>query len=230
VTTPGRRSALTALAVVAPLPSIGAAMALWIAPGPTGSFLYGLLKAAFYGLPLVWLLRVDRGRLSASSARKGGFGVGALLGVAIGLLLYGSYLGFAGDWLDGDRIREAAGQNGFDTPARYLALCAYICLLNSLLEEYAFRWFLFTRCRALLAPGAAVVAAGLLFTAHHVVVLRRYMDWGPTLAAAAGVFVGGIAWSWCYHRYESVWPGWVSHVIADVAIMAIGAQVLFGGP
>ena len=35
-------------------------------------------------------------------------------------------------------------------------------------------------------------------------------------------------WSVCYLRYRSIWPGWVSHVAADVAGLAIGWRVLFG--
>ena len=42
-----------------------------------------------------------------------------------------------------------------------------------------------------------------------------------------GVFVGGAVWNWCYLRYRSIWPGYVSHAIVDAALLAIGWKLLF---
>jgi hypothetical protein len=46
---------------------------------------------------------------------------------------------------------------------------------------------------------------------------------------SCGVFLGGAAWSWLYLRYRSIWPGYVSHAIADAAIFIIGYRLIFGG-
>ena len=43
-----------------------------------------------------------------------------------------------------------------------------------------------------------------------------------------GVFAGGVAWSCLYVRYGSVWPGYLSHAIVDVAVFGTGAALLFG--
>ena len=36
-----------------------------------------------------------------------------------------------------------------------------------------------------------------------------------------------VIWSGCYLKYNSIWPGYLSHLFADVAIMAIGWRILF---
>jgi membrane protease YdiL (CAAX protease family) len=41
------------------------------------------------------------------------------------------------------------------------------------------------------------------------------------------VFIGGCVWSWCFLRFRSIWPGYVSHVIVDVAVFAVGYLILF---
>ena len=42
-----------------------------------------------------------------------------------------------------------------------------------------------------------------------------------------GVFLGGCAWSWLYLRYRSIWPGYISHIIADIAVFGVGWMILF---
>ena len=73
-------------------------------------------------------------------------------------------------------VIAAIAENGLDSKAKYLALCSYLCLVNAALEEYVFRWFIYSRFRLLMRAGPAVAMAGLAFTAHHVVVLRAFFD------------------------------------------------------
>ena len=68
-----------------------------------------------------------------------------------------------------------------------------------------------------------------VFTAHHVIVLVAQFDWPIALLGSLGVFIGGATWSWLYLRYRSIWPGYVSHAIADAAIFIIGYRLIFGG-
>jgi membrane protease YdiL (CAAX protease family) len=71
-----------------------------------------------------------------------------------------------------------------------------------------------------------MVAAGL-FTVHHVVALASYLDPVLTVLASSGVFVAGAVWGWMYGRYRSVWPPWIAHAFADVAIFVCGWWILF---
>lgn len=224
---PQRRRALLALLLVAPAPSIGAAVAFHVAPGAAGNLVYLLCKGILYGLPLLWLLFVDRQPLSLSPPRKGGLAIGAILGVLIGGSILAIYALLLAGRLDPAPLTAAAARSGFDTPGRFLAVGVYLCVINALLEEYAFRWFLYTRCRTLLGVRAGALLGAAIFTAHHVVVLRTFFDWPLTLLGALGVFVGGLVWTWCYERYASIWPGYLSHALTDVAVLAIGWTLLF---
>ena len=112
-----------------------------------------------------------------------------------------------------------------------MVFAIYICTVNAVLEEYVWRWFVYRKSETLLAKagGGAVVLSALFFTVHHVVALRAQLDWLPAILAAAGVVIGGCLWSGLYLRYRSIWPGYVSHVIVDVAVFGLGAWILFGG-
>jgi membrane protease YdiL (CAAX protease family) len=41
------------------------------------------------------------------------------------------------------------------------------------------------------------------------------------------VFIGGVAWSWCFLRFRSILPGYLSHVIVDIAVLVVGWVLLF---
>ncbi len=225
--TPGR--AALALLLVVPAPSVGVVAAMIAAPGPVGTAVFVACKAWMLLLPLAWLIVVERGRPSASPARHGGFGVGALLGVAIGVVIVAGYLLVGTRLIDAGHVRVMAAQNGIGTVARYLVAAAYWITINSVLEEYVYRWFIVRRCETLMPTGLAILASALFFTVHHVIALKVQFDWTVTTLGSAGVFIGGTIWSWLYVRYRSIWPGYVSHAIVDVAVFAVGWLIIFGG-
>lgn len=222
-----QRKALIALALLVPAPTLGATMAMWVAPGPIGKTIYFCCKCWILLLPVVWRMRVDKRPLSWSRPKRGGLAAGAIWGLTIAAAILVAFRLLAYGQVDSSALHEIAKQNRFDRPAVYLAFAAYLTLVNSLLEEYVWRWFVQSRCAALLPARAAVALAALFFTLHHVIALRSYLPWGATMAASAGVFLGGILWGWMYQRYGSVWPGFVSHALVDVGIFAIGWVLLF---
>jgi membrane protease YdiL (CAAX protease family) len=74
-------------------------------------------------------------------------------------------------------------------------------------------------------PFLLVTAA--IFTAHHVLVLRAFFPWPFVLWGSAGVFVAGLVWTWLYARMGTVWPSYVSHMLADCALLWVGYSLLF---
>lgn len=152
------------------------------------------------------------------------------LGLALSLGIYLAYIVLGPQLIDPARVRASALQAGIGAPLRFVVFAGYLILVNSLLEEYVWRWFVFRKCEALLLRGGvAVPLSAAFFTLHHVIALKAQFDWRPTILASIGVFLGGVAWSWCYLKYRSVWPGYLSHLIVDVTLLWIGWRLIFGG-
>lgn len=217
-----------ALACTVPLPSVGVLASMYVAPGPVGAGVWIVTKALFVAAPVLWLVLVERARPSLSPARRGGFGFGLVSGLVLSLAVLAFWLAVGERWIDGAELRRLVQANGIGEPGSYLAISAYTILGNSLIEEYAWRWFVYSHCARLLRPAGAVVASAAAFTLHHTLLLGAQFGSGFASVASVGVFVAGAFWSWTYARYGSVWPGWLSHALVDATLLAIGWVLIFG--
>lgn len=218
-----------ALLLLVPAPSIGVLTALWIAPGGFGQTIYALCKVWLIAFPLIWWLAVERRRISWSPLRGGGLSIGALSGIAIAATIVGAYWLLGPRLIDPEMMREAAGENGLDRKGVYLGFALYATLVNSLLEEYVWRWFVYRKCETLMAPRLAAPATAFFFSVHHALALYPQFGWGVTVVGSGGTFIGSLIWSWCYRRFGSLWPAYLSHICADIAVFGVGWTILFGG-
>ena len=99
------RNALLALALIIPAPSVGVAMAMIVSPGTVGTIVFFVCKVWMLALPLVWLLVVDRDRISLSRAVRGGFGPAIGLGFFISIAIFGTFLAIGPLLIDADHVR-----------------------------------------------------------------------------------------------------------------------------
>jgi hypothetical protein len=194
-----RRHALLALLLLAPVPSLGVLAAMVVFPGPVGKAIFTAAKVWLLALPAAWYLLVEKGTPSWSPPRKGGLGVGLASGALLAaFIVLGARL-FGVHEMDLGPLRTEVQAMGLQSVLPYLAGAA-----------------------------AAIIASAAVFTAHHIIAVSQYLAPLLTLLASAGVFAGGLVWSWLYLRYRSIWPCWLSHVLADVAVFGIGGWLLFG--
>ena len=237
---------MLALALLLPVPTIGVIAGLAEDGGLTSRIIFFVCKAWILALPVVWHVMVDRDRDRGPRFSTRGLGVGAALGVAIAAVIVGGYVLLGDQLVDPAavaKLRDKASDTGLDSPLVFTAFFSYLCLVNSILEEYVWRWFVYRKCRDLVArittksadsttlnaaSVVAIVVAALCFTLHHTVALALQTNVTVTVLASVGVFIGGAVWSWCYLKYQSIWAGWISHVIADIAVAIVAWQIIMG--
>jgi membrane protease YdiL (CAAX protease family) len=203
-------------------------MAMVVAPGPIGKAIFTVAKLWLLVFPAAWYLLVEKGKPRWSPPRRGGLLAGAASGAALAaVIVIGAWL-FGVQEMDLAPLHAEVTKMGLNTIVPYLAGAAGWTFINSLMEEYVYRWFIFRQCETLMNNTVAIIASAAIFTAHHVIAVSQYLDPLFTILASAGVFAGGCVWSWLYLRYRSVWPCWASHVLADIAVFGIGWWLLFG--
>jgi len=223
-----RPNALTALLLLVSAACLGRIMALY-APGLLGRIVFSLCQVGLLALPLVWFFWVDRGKLSISLPKRRELLAGGVLGLLMFAIILAAYWLFGQHWIDTTDVRAKAQQVGISSPIIYLVGAMYWTFINSLFEEYIWRWFVYSKCEVLIPGKEAVLLSGLLFTLHHIINLVAYTEnWLVVVLASLGVFLAGAIWSWCYLIYRSIWSSYFSHVLADLAIAIVCWQLLFG--
>ncbi|MDA0577103.1 MAG: CPBP family intramembrane metalloprotease [Verrucomicrobia bacterium] len=223
-----RRLPLLALLLLIPAPSLGVAFGMyWFPDSAFGKGIFFLSKIWILIIPLAWHLMVYRQPRSWSAPRRGGLWTGAGLGLLISAFIVTVFACFGASMIDPETMRTSMKEIGLDAAPVYLAGALYWITVNSFLEEVVWRWFVVRESEKLMGAKAAIGFSALAFTLHHLVAMKLYFNWPTTLLCGLGIFIGGAVWSWCYIRYRSIWPGYVSHAIVDVAVFGIGYVLIF---
>ncbi|MEL6582039.1 MAG: type II CAAX endopeptidase family protein [Cyanobacteria bacterium J06621_12] len=223
-----KTSALVSLILFVPAFSLGVAMSLFIAPGLVGNSFFTAVKIWGIVFPLLWVMKNSSNALRLPKFKWQEVKVGLGLGIAMFSVIMVAYFLVGQQLIDLEDIRAKARDVGITSPALYLAGCIYWSFFNSLVEELTWRGFVVSQCRILVPQLTAVILAAFFFTAHHSLAIYGYThNWLVVFLGSLGVFIAGVIWAWCFSHYRSVTPGYVSHILADLAIAIIGYQLLF---
>lgn len=230
-----------ALAVALTFPTFGAWLYfIELAGHPWAQHAYFATKTIQFSLPLLalWLL-LPKPSFSEPPWHQGRPGRallwGLLSGVAMLVLPLALYFGLlrGSDLAVEATIRIAPKLEDFGVTqlGPYLLLAVLLSVVHSLLEEFYHRWFIFGRLRLAYGVSVAMVLSALGFMAHHVIVIATYLGpdhWVLTTVLSLAVAASGAFWAWLYNRCGSLLAPWVSHILADLGIMAIGYDLVWG--
>lgn len=149
--------------------------------------------------------------------------------VLLGLGVFGSILGgyaLLAPWLDLSAVTGNLGAKEGITAVTFPFAALYITFVNSLLEEVFFRGFAFLSLRKAGCPRLAWGFSALSFALYHVAIMGGWF--GPVLflLLTAALAAAGLLFNWL-DREGAVWPAWLVHMGANLAINTIGLH-LFG--
>lgn len=174
--------------------------------------------------------RTDGMKAAGVSTAIAGVGFGLLVTAAVFIGFYWVLvpLGIA-DTLVAE-VKQKVARMSLQSPLKFAMLGVFYALVHSYLEEYYWRWFVYRRLLGHVNQRSAVAISSLGFMAHHVILMATFLGWDSpmTYVISASVAVGGAVWAWLYHRSgRLLWP-WISHMIVDAAIFALGYVLVFG--
>ena len=228
-----RQLALIGLILVGAAPTASVLSSLGSGEGLFGQIFWAGSKLWMLGLPLLWRLKVDKLPFSWSKPVNGGFGAATLLGLGMSFFMLLGWLLFGGAAIDEALIRAAVAPFDLLSPEMYFGAAMFWIFVNSVIEEYVFRWFITEKAEVVLGGGTIwgeITLSAAIFTFHHTLVLFifGFPLWANALCSLA-LFIGGCGFSWLYLKYRSIWVAWWCHAICDVVVFGLGAHILFGG-
>ena len=224
-----------ALLCTIPVPTVAVVVHMWLFPQESWSRVFFLgCKLWVLLAPMVFMCVLGRGKPTFPAFHKAGmgwamgFGVVSFLAIVMGWLVLGERtLGTEGV----AHFRKVIHDFGMSTPLLFVGAAVGYSFVNSLLEEYVWRWFGVSQARRLMPWLGAAVLINLAFGVHHFFAVAKQTEgFGyliPSLAMA-GCVGGGFVWSWIYKRSGNLWAAWVAHVWADLGVFTVGYLIAFG--
>jgi uncharacterized protein len=218
------------LVAIVPATSIGAIASTVIAPGIIGQTIAICCGIWMVVFPIYWRRFVDRQPLDFNLTKSGnGLWVGIVLGLVMFGIILGSYYSIGRHWLDLADIRARVDRMQMNVPLMVFGFGTFQTLVNSFIEEYVWRWFVFQKCEVIAGKRVAVWLSALFFTLHHVILLLVYCnDLKLVALGSIAVVVAGVVWARCFAIYRSLLPVYISHLAADLALQIISWQLLLG--
>ena len=185
-------------------------------------------KLWIFVIPTVWYIYIDKNSISKNLPSKDGLRMGLLTGLVMSMIIIITWYVFESS-LDIEQMKNTLQSKGLSNINLYILGMFYWIFINSLLEEYVFRWFITTKSVIIFQNDiAAIIFSALLFTLHHSIALHLFgFIWWQTILASFGLLSAAAIWSWLYIRYRSIWVCWLSHAICDIAVFGIGFIILF---
>ncbi|CAN5372245.1 hypothetical protein BH23VER1_BH23VER1_27250 [soil metagenome] len=210
-------------------PTLGALVYfVWLPGSALAQVTYGLQKVILAAIPITLLIVRTRHRRETPRRHGRSLILGSLTGAAI----FGAIFALMSTPL-GDAVRAGAPAiygkaDGLGLVNHFLLFGIFLCIGHSLIEELYWRWLVYGHLRKRISIPAAHGVAALAFASHHLVVLSQFFP--PALAVffTVGVAVGGAIWSLIYQHTGSLAGSWLSHAIADAALIAVAYPMVTG--
>lgn len=225
-----KNRALLALALIVPATSVGALASTFIAPGAIGQTIAIGCGLWMVLLPMFWQRYVEQKPMHLHlAASQKSMGIGVILGLAMFGIILGSYWLVGRHWLDVADIRDRVDQMQMNVPLMIFGFGTFQTLVNSFIEEYVWRWFIYQKCEVVWGKKMAVWISATFFTLHHVILLVAYCnDLKLVAIGTLAVFCAGVIWARCFGIFRSVIPSYFSHLAADLALQIVSWHVLLG--
>jgi membrane protease YdiL (CAAX protease family) len=180
-----------------------------------------------------WYYQLNKGqRLRTRKEEKNGRAVlgstklGLLLGIVAGTIILLTYSLLQGA-LNLPAIALELQEKAKVTPTNFLLVGLYITFGNSFLEEFFFRGYIFLSLYRLGQRSLAYIWSSLLFSLYHLAIFRTWFSPWLIGLALLGLLCVGFVFNWMDTRNNNWLNSWLTHILADAAIMLIGLR-MFG--
>lgn len=197
---------------------------------PNNYFFSSLYKLVFLS-PIIFAMWSEKKKFKQSLTEnfhftvfKKNIGKLTLLGIFLASLYLASFFIFK-NFLDLATITERLKTLININFTNLIFIGLYIIILNSVLEEYFWRGFLFNKLKNLIKPWQAYLITSLAFSFHHVMFYYNWFNLGFFLLVTFGLTAYALIVNYVFHKYSDLFSCWYVHIFADVAQIFIAFKI-----
>ena len=158
-------------------PTISVVTGFVFQAGLLAIIVFFVTKVWMFGLPAFWHLIVEKQPVSYSIANSGGWKISAVLGFSMCIIIYAAYFLLGDKLLSADDLKSILEPVGLTNKKIFFIAVIYWIFVNSVLEEYLFRWFLTTKLEQIIGGyWLPIIISALIFTIHHTIALSYFIS------------------------------------------------------
>lgn len=101
----------------------------------------------------------------------------------------------------------------------------YLVLINSLLEEFFFRGYIFLNLKSMGLNKFSYIISSLLFAVYHLANFQNWFKLSLFIIVFTGLFIGGTIFNYLDDKQNTFLNSWFVHICADSAIVLIGLKI-----
>ncbi len=217
------------LSLIVPAPTLGVLISMYWFPATEiakYSFLitkvWPLLVASFF------LKKYYKSEFKIPKFNLSGFKISIIVSCICLILSLLTYEKLFSLFVEKDHFLKMMGEIGLTNKYLFIGLSFYWCFINSLIEEYIWRFSINNACKNLWKKvPTALIMGSLFFTLHHTVSLNKYTSFLTIIVGSLICFIAGYFWSWLYEKYQNIWACYIGHIIADLCIFIPVYLIIF---
>lgn len=148
-----------------------------------------------------------------------------LLPIILALVVYGFIMAayfILKNFIDLTNIQKILSSSLNVSKSNFIYVALYISFINSFLEEFFFRGFLFLGLKKTTNRSMSYAISAFAFSVYHVAILSNWFSPILFIIAMVGLFIGGLIFNWLNEKNENIYNSWVVHMFANFAINTVG--------
>jgi uncharacterized protein len=149
-----------------------------------------------------------------------------VLGGGVYVFILGVYF-IISRFFDFSKVTTALQGNIGVNKNNFIFVALYISFVNSLLEEFFFRGFAFLTFKKVIGRKIAYLFSAGAFSLYHIAMMTSWFTSLLFLILISGLFAAGLLFNGLNEKSKTLYPSWLVHMCANLAINTIGFM-LFG--
>lgn len=191
----------------------------------------GIKIILFSVFPIIYFIKTGENVLKDSllnirknKVNKQRMKLSLFLGISVFFVIIGAYV-FLQKYIDNNQLIIEFEEKYKINRHNIIYYSLYITFINSLLEEFFFRGFLFLNMKRLGYRKIAYVFSSLIFAIYHIANFQNWFLIGVFILAISGLFIGGCLFNYLDEEQDTFLNSWFVHICADLGIILIGLRI-----